>query len=551
MKPHAHLLVALVATASAVVAQDTETLHVTVSAVSGSSLYFDVGRTQGIATGMEVELQPPTGASFRATIREVSSRSCRAEVPLGFDVPPVGTPGQIDVPAGRSRRQGEEPKRAGEAPAHAPWTAGPQTNQDPNAPLLAPAFGGGPSSRPTSWHGRIFAQVLGTHDGSSGRGVDTYRARLGTRMDVDNLFGLGGRLAFDGEVTRRSLDLFAASTETDDTGRIDQLSYAWGDDEQEAWRIQFGRFVSPNTPQLGLLDGVEVLHRLDREWSIGVGLGFAPLPFPDRMSGDDVDLDLFATWRPRDSSSYATIGVQKTWHKGSADRDLLFGQFGFDAGSGLRVDGAAKIDLYTSRDNLESSSVELTEAWASVNWRTGSTLDLGLNVSTHRWPQLLREDYAFLPVELISDGHVERISPRIGIRVTDNLRVTGRVDAWQDQDRSGTGGEVGFDVNDLFDAQVNFAASLFYSDGAYQSGPGLRARASRWFDWGSAGLRAEWMSYDVEALVTGTETFSMYRVGLDVDFDLGSRWSAMLDGELVFGDQQDGYYFGVFVQKRL
>lgn len=534
---------------STAIAQETTSVPVTVTAVSGRSIYLDAGRAQGIAQNDEVELRPPGQPSFRAFVREVSSRTARAEAPLGATLPAIGTPGEVFARGTPSRDEPKAPVRAQQAPAHPPWTA--PGAGDPNDPLLAPAFGGGPASRPTTLDGRLFAHLLGTHDELEGGSVDTMRARLGARLELANPFGEGGRLAFDGEVTHRSLDPFASGEESSGRGRLDQLSYTWGDDEFEPWRVQGGRFVSANVPQLGLLDGVELMHRLDHVWSVGFGAGFTPLPFSVRNSGDDFGVHVFARWQAKgDTRAAATFGVQKTWHGGRADRDLAFARFDWTPADRLRFDGALKLDLYTASDDLESGALEITEAWLATNWRANDVIDFGLHTSTHRWPQLLREDWAFLPVSLIRDGHVERVSPRVGVRVSDALRLTGRFDLWRDQDRDGMSADVGMDLRDAFGSGFDLGASVYLADGAWQSGPGMRVRASRSFDWGMLGLRAEIASWESSGLVTGSESFTLGRAGFDLDFVLGPDWNALVDGELVFGDDQDGYVFGIFVQRR-
>ena len=48
----------------------------------------------------------------------------------------------------------------------------------------------------------------------------------------------------------------------------------------------------------------------------------------------------FAQWRdtdPERSSASATLGVQKTWHRGAPDRDLLFGRGDWSPVDSLRV----------------------------------------------------------------------------------------------------------------------------------------------------------------------------------------------------------------------
>lgn len=543
------LLVAALLLGAPLGAQDARTVRVRVTSTAARSVYLDAGRSAGIVPGLEVELIPPNGAPFRATIREVSASSARAEIPPGRPLVPVGTVGEVTVPA--REREGEEPRRANDAPEHPPWTFQDYPSGQTKDPLLAPAFGGGPASRPTTWDGRVFGQFLYARDDTDGGGFESYRARLGTRLDVRNLVGLGGRLGFDGEVSRRGLDLFDNGDDTEDRSRIDRLSYAWGDDDLEPWRYEIGRFTSPNVPEVGMIDGAEVLRRLSSDVAVGAGAGFYPLHLPDRDSGDDYGFHTFLQWRPTDDPTIGgTVGFQKTWHEGTPDRDLLFGRFDWSPSDDLRFDASALVDFYTGKDDLKSGTAELTQAFLSASWYATDDLGLGLTGSTYRWAQLLREDLAFAPPELVRNGHVERLSPRAWLDVSDDLRLNARADIWRDQARDGTGGEVGFDWRGAFGSGFDLGASMFYSEGSYLSGPGVRARLSRTFDWGWTGLRYEWTEWSADALAAGSEDFTQHRLGLDVDLALGRGWSALFNGEYITGDRQDAFTLGVFVQRR-
>lgn len=542
------LAIVLLAQSLLVAQGDARTVRVRVTSVSARSVYLDAGREAGLTPGLEVELLPPDGAPFRAPIREVSATSARAELPPGRPLVPIGTSGEVVVRV--AERIGREPKRADEVPEHPPWTFQDHPSGDTSAPLLAPAFGGGPASRPTTWDGRLFGQLLYANDDSDGRGFESYRARLAARLDAHNPLGFGGRIGFDGEVSRRSADLFDSGEFTDDRLRLDRLSYAWGDDDLEPWRYEVGRFISRFVPEVGLLDGVEVVRRLSADVAIGAGAGLYPLHFPDRDTGDDAGFHTFLQWRPKDAPGVAgTIGLQKTWHRGAPDRDLVFGRFDWRPAETVRIDGSAIVDLYTGKDDLKDKTAELTQAWVSTTWNPTPGAGLGLAASTWRWAQLLRADLAFAPRELVRDGHVERLSPRAWVEVAEGVRVHARADLWSDQQRDGTGGEIGVDWNDVLGTGFDAGVSAFYSDGSHLSGPGARGRIARAFDWGWVGARYEWTEWGADALTAGSAEFTQHRLGLDVDVALGARWSALINAELITGDDQDAYTAGLFVQR--
>jgi hypothetical protein len=533
-------------------AQDERSVRVRVTSVSARSLYLDGGRAAGLAPGQEVELMPPNGAPFLAPIREVSATSARAELPPGRPLVPVGTIGEVRLrPGDGSGAEPSAPKRAGGVPEHPPWTLDEFPRDRTDEPLLAPAFGGGPASRPIDWDGRLFGQLQYARDDAEGRGFESYRARLGARLEVTNLFGAGGRLGFDGEVRRRGVDLFDGGEDSDDQLRIDRASYAIGDDDLEPWRVEIGRFVSQHAPELGLLDGAEVLRRLSPDFAVGGGLGLFPLPFPDRNTGDDAGLFGFVQWRPTAEPRLGgTVGFQKTWHEGAPDRDLMFARADWTPSDELRIDASALVDFYTGKDDLKDSAAELTQAWLSTTWNPTDDLGLGLSATTYSWAQLLREDLAFAPPELIRDGRVTRISPRVFVDLGPDFRVQARADFWSDQERDGSGGEIGFDWYRVLGTGLDLGLAAFHSEGSYLSGPGLRARAARSFDWGWTGLRYEWTNWSADGLSTGSEDFGQHRLGLDVDLAIGARWNALFNGEVILGDDQDALTLGIFVQRR-
>ncbi|MBK8976799.1 MAG: hypothetical protein IPM29_12850 [Planctomycetes bacterium] len=531
-------------------AQDVAELQVHVTAVAGRSVYLDRGRSDGLEPGQEVELLPPGGTPVPATIREASTSSARAEIPPGRELPPIGTPGTARV----ARRAAGDPARSAPrraaVPDHPPWQATP-LEHDPDDPLLAPAFGGGPARRPTRWDGRAFMQLLYSRDDGDGRANEYLLARLGTRLGVFNPFGLGGSLSFDGELTRRASDLLDDGSDATDRGRIDRLSYAHGDDEARDVRFEAGRFVSRFAPELGLLDGVEVARRLGSSWRVGAGAGALPLPFPARQTGEDWGAFAFAQWVGGGNTRASwTGGFQKTWHHGTPDRDLLFTRFDWSPAERLRFDGSAKVDLYGSGDDLKSTGPELTEAWLSSSWRPNDRVRVGVTASRYRWAQLRRDELYFADPELIRRAGVLRAGPRVDVDLADDVRAWARADWWQDQDDQGLGGELGVEARDALAAGLDVSAALFRVDGSFQDGPGIRLRAAQRIGAHRVELRYELVSWSTAGLPAGDETFEQHRVGASLDLVPADAVSLQIDAELTFGDGQDALFLGTYAQFR-
>src|SRR5690606_14443321 len=144
-------------------------------------------------------------------------------------------------------------------------------------------------------------------------------------------------------------------------------------------------------------------------------------------------------------------------------------------------DASALVDFYGGSDELKDSSAELTQGWLAANWRATDAFGLGVSASTYRWAQLLREDLAFVPPELVRDGHVERWSPRAWLDLTDRLRLSARADLWRDHARSGEGGELGLDWRAVFGSRFDLGLVAYDRSGSVGAGPGARITVARSF----------------------------------------------------------------------
>ncbi|MEQ1634974.1 MAG: hypothetical protein ABL997_21525, partial [Planctomycetota bacterium] len=282
---------------------------------------------------------------------------------------------------------------------------------------------------------------------------------------------------------------------------------------------------------------------------VGGGLGAYPVPYPDRQTGEDVGIHAFMDYTSDERRTFAAAaGVQKTWHRGAADRDLLLFRVESRPAEGVTLFGSAKIDWYTSGDDRKSTGFEVTEFFGQARW-DGTEKGVAVSLSHFVWPDLLRGEYQNLPDELVRDGKVDRFSPSAWLRVHPDVRLTGRFDFWQDQDASGTAFELGADWNDIADTGTSLTAQVFRTDGGAQSGPGLRLLARRQIGevYVNAGYR--WYGYDVEGLLAGPESYTRQSI------DVGASWMVgecdlNLQIEHWFGDEENAYAIALYAQWR-
>jgi hypothetical protein len=546
------LAVALVATTALAQSEPSgqHTVRVQVTGVSGRDVYLDQGRAQGLEAGMVARLFPPGLGQLEVEIRSVSSSSARAELPPGAPPPPVGTRGEIDVPDAPASTS-TPPAAGGDqrpVPDHPPWTRQEQS-RSADQPLLVPTYGQRPDERPFTLDGRLFASTQYQRDTGGARASSTLLSRLGIWSEGHNALGTGERLRFAGELDDRRGQFIDQPDTDEETGRVDLASVAVGTEDWAPLGLEAGRFISDGLPEIGLIDGVEGVLRCEHGLRFGAGVGSYPLPFPGRDTGDDLGFHAFVDYVADDRRSFAAaVGVQKTWHQGAPDRDLLLLRADGRPADGFWLQGSAKIDLYTAGDTLKSPGPELTEFLGQARF-DGARCGTGLALSEFRWPDLLRAEFVNLPPELVRSGHVERASWSGWVRATDTMRLSARADLWRDQDDHGTAFELAGDCVDVWGRGSVLSAAVFTTDGGTLSGPGMRVDFRRPFGEVFAHAGYRWYHYDVTSLIAGTETYSRQSVELGLDWAVGN-FDLDFTVERWFGDQEDAFALGIFAQWR-
>lgn len=523
-------------------------LQVTVTAVAERSVYLDHGRDAGLTVGGLVRLFGP-GGEVEVEVRSVTASSARAELPPGVPLPPVGTRGEAQARVVDT----VPPAPVGSAapvPEHPPWTRN-EAPRSAEQPLLVPTYGQRPDERPSDLNGRLFAIAQWNRDLGGDRDSDYLLGRLGLRADATNYLGQGERIRIAGEVRDRRVLLEDAADRVDDTGRLDLLSVAFGIEHWAPTGVEVGRFLSPHLPEIGLVDGVEVVRRMQNGVRFGGGFGAYPRPFPSRETGEDVGVHAFLDYTADERRTFAcAIGVQKTWHLGAPDRDLVVLRGEGRLGDRVRLFGSAKIDFYSGSDRVKSRDVDLTEALATLAWDAGSGAGASLWASHFAWPDLKRAEYQFLPVELVRDGYVDRGGVRGWFTPWRWLRLSARADVWRDQRRDGTNLGVDAGIAGPLGAGSHLSLALFQNDGGSSQGPGARVGLRAPLGAGTWRVGWRWYEYELPDLVSGAETWTRQSVELGLSLPVGDHCDLDLAFERWFGDREDAFALDLYLQWR-
>ncbi len=533
--------IALVACAASGAAQQVEIqrIAVHVTAVQDTRAYLDLGSDAGIAVGDRVELHPDGQSMLEATVRSVTRNSARIDW-SGVGALEIGTSGEVLVPADR--------KPAGTV-EHPPWTQG-ADKFDPKQPLLAPVKGIDNWKRDPRLHGRWFAQGDWTSINVNGQ-QDYSLARTGLDFALDNPFGKGGALEFDGELYSRSQSLWDSGNDSESSGRIDQLSTWWGGVRGKETRYEAGRFLQHEFPEFGLIDGAEVTLRTKGGDRYGASAGFLPEIDASRSSGDDTALSAYYRHVVgEDEHAAIGLGVQKTWHKGQADRDLAVLNGHWRAGSRWWLYGSTWIDMYGSEDKSKSAGAEVTQANANVNYRFDNGFSLGLNASQFRWPELLRNEFPATTSTTLSDGSVTRVGLNASKSLGKYVWLWARADRWNDQDDSGGNYEVRSSLRNALYERGELSAGLFMSQGKFSDFSGVRLGLMKSFDIGTCRLDYELAQAEQQDFNGAQSSLTQHAVRASFDTSFWKSWTFMLSGESRFGDEQDSLSIGFFLQRR-
>lgn len=542
----------LAAPARAQVTPVTERVPVLVTSVVGRSVYLDGGRAAGIEPGDPLHLYPTGLPLVSATIVSVATHSARAEL-SGVLTLPIGTRGEVLVPAQRlaappGSDEAEPPADGSgfDGSEAREWSHPPET-WDSALPLLAPTGARRPEERAWRATGRLWSDFDGTRDsGDIDTGYLTNRA--GLDLMVENPFRAGGVLELVGYAYHRTANLEDANDESESRWLVQRLSYRH-EDRGARRRYELGRFLHEDFPELGVLDGLDYALGRASGNRIGASIGYLPDPSDEFKTGHDLATSL-TFHHASDSSERFVAGaaLQKTWHDGEPDRDLLVLRTRLLPSARSRIQASALVDYYGSGDELKDHGLELTQLFldGGLDWKAWGVQAF---TSIYRHPELLRAELAGVPDEDIAQKRVLRSGTDLWVRPLEPLRLSARVDGWSDGDTSGHGWRLGAVLRDTLWKDGELGASLYSNEGEFTSGSGLRVWASRWTQHGTLRIGYDLGVSESATSIGGNDTLLEHGVLASYDARLGRGWTLSCYVEDRSRDDQNSLAVGLGISR--
>jgi len=526
----------------------------------GGRVVIDRGTADGLEVGDTVVFRPRDRGPIWGNVAAVRERTSIVRLQDPNASLPPGTRGRVRLPARRfpSAEAATEPESPAEpeadpdadpdteaAPEHPPWS-----NDDEHwkagSPLLTRVESVPPDERPTSFTGRVWTAV-DTLASSQEQTDGFYRG--GVDVLWENLFGRGGRLHFDGDVSHRHALAENSPDEDLTLSRLDRFSYAFGGTRYEPHRVQAGRFLQYGMPEFGELDGAEWSYRFDGGDRVGGSIGWMPEPDQNHTTGRDFQVAGWYQWVQDEREELAfTAGYQKTFHGGAPDRDLIVARMHWLPLRGWQANASAFVDLYSQGDDAKGPGLGLTHANASLR-RQFETAGVEFIYAHQEFPEIDRNEFTPVLTAQLDDDRLDRLAVSGWTDLARDLRLRGHVAGWNDEDDVGTDGEVALTLDGPFARGGQAEIGVFGTVGQFMKVHGARVRYGQAFGNGRVDLMYELADFRQNGFDSTNDDILQHRLRLSHDWFTASGWSLSWYAEGILWSDELGAVVGAFLQR--
>jgi hypothetical protein len=491
------------------------TAHVTY--VTGSSVYLDAGRDNGLQVGDTVEVVRNGAVIARLTVSYLSGNRADCTVAASTQTVAVGDLARYT------------PRPGAVSPG-----SGTGTGAAPQGPTGGTTRTGAERSKSGQFHGRVGARYMMVKDRDRS---DLGYSQPGLELRLDAT-GLGPVDAYADVRARRTYRKLPTGNETDSFNGVYRLAVAYhpGDPRQS---IVFGRQFAPSLAVVSLFDGLSYEYNAGR-WSAG-GI-YGAQPNPDLTVSSDIR-EYGGYWQYRgvsgNSRSYEiTTGAIASYDQGNLNRQFAFLQGRY---RGPRLNGFAVTEIdYNSGWKVSEggqSTIDPTSVFASLRYKAGENVDLYGGYDNRRNVLLWRDRVT--PETEFDDSHRQGgwggISFRMGRHAeaaADLRRSTGGPNGTAD----GYSVRVGLDRLTSADLEFNLRGTHYsndLSDGwLYSLGSGFDAGSRTHVELAVGHLDE---TSNVESPLDRTSDW----FDLDVDVMIARRWYLLMSGERYSGDGEN------------
>jgi hypothetical protein len=339
-------------------------------------------------------------------------------------------------------------------------------------------------------------------------------------------------------------------TESDSLARLDRASYYRGGTRFDPSRWELGRFIQYGMPEFGLVDGFEWTKRRKNNHRYGVSIGYMPDPYPQVEQWEDFQLAAFYSWAV-DGSERFTVdgGYQKTWHKGSADRDLFVAKIEYLPLTGWDFQGAAWIDYYRNDDPFKDEGLDLTWARASAGkvWESGNGLTFTYRHGS--FPDIERSEVLPEPsAGELAESYNDRLAASGWRWLGDNRRMHSEVGVWNDEVDFGGDADLGVEVINI--GRDNTAdLTAFGTAGRYEWLLGGRFTYGELLSNGRWDAMYELGFHHRYGFSFDRDDIWQHRFRMTRDLEILGDWNLHLSGDILLWDTDGAFTLGFYLQR--
>ena len=320
----------MVAVLSAVATQTfaTEAMvqgRITFEAQAG--VYVDVGTEQGLRSGLSGTLQFDDGRMFTFEVLSVERQSAllrlaayRGGESLTGRMVKVIFPQESLAQAEKTRAKPKDPNGSAESPTAFSRSG----RQEEFVPLLAPIPRGPQTPGPPSTsHGRV--QVRQMFQTDSEGDLDSSMTRVSSSGGMDRMEGSPWSFEWSGDLRYRDGDAFSSHPDYQEP-HLDVYRATLQRPLGAEGFLRFGRFLPPELPAIGFVDGLQGQVHQGEHTCLGVVGGLKPNRIDLDASADEPLVAPYAKYEigSRDGGYYSgTLGLLTSYYDGGIDRLAL------------------------------------------------------------------------------------------------------------------------------------------------------------------------------------------------------------------------------------
>ncbi|MFQ5653750.1 MAG: hypothetical protein ACE5GW_03345 [Planctomycetota bacterium] len=173
------------------------------------------------------------------------------------------------------------------------------------------------------FHGRV--RMRQTFQGDAKNDLDLSRSRLTSNGSLERIAGAPWSLQWSGDLSFRTGSGFSGSADNEDL-RFDLTQLTVSRQRADGGFLRLGRFLPPELPAVGYLDGTQMEWILSEKLHAGAMLGYKPARRDLEFSAEEPTAVGYASVRTKPSEPFSysgTLGVLGSLFEGNSDRLAL------------------------------------------------------------------------------------------------------------------------------------------------------------------------------------------------------------------------------------